>query len=263
MKNLTIALAISIVLGVAFFGISYPIFGNAQVSEALAAVPLIGSHHLAEALERQSARQSLVAGRPTAIFAFEGYTVAWPYLVAFGILIAAGITFISGFLSGVGLAFILPQSAFFAYPQIVVSVSLLVIIPATIAGGYIAGRWIGARTRSTLHGLVIVLAVSVMSAAINAVVNYLAIIWSGAAEALQMGEVNILDFAEGAGISLAAFLAGGLLGFWRGNRQKMTKYLSYLLSILPKDTGDLIVKLAYDEARGKTAAPAGAAAAAH
>src|SRR4029077_6742618 len=41
----------------------------------------------------------------------------------------------------------------------------------------------------------------------------------------------------------------GLIGYWRGQRQRLSKYLNYLLSVLPPQTRDTVVDLAYGEAQ--------------
>ena len=46
----------------------------------------------------------------------------------------------------------------------------------------------------------------------------------------------------------------GLIGYWRGKRQSLSKYLHYLLSVLPPQTRDTVVELAFDEAQKVSAA---------
>jgi hypothetical protein len=48
----------------------------------------------------------------------------------------------------------------------------------------------------------------------------------------------------------------GLIGYWRGQRQRLSKYLDYLLSVLPQQTRDTVVDLAFEEAQ-KVAATVG------
>jgi hypothetical protein len=51
-------------------------------------------------------------------------------------------------------------------------------------------------------------------------------------------------------IALWVFYAGPIyLGYWMGRRSRMNKYFSYLLAVLPKDTRNLVVTLAYEEAQ--------------
>jgi len=40
-----------------------------------------------------------------------------------------------------------------------------------------------------------------------------------------------------------------LLGYWRGRKLRLSKYLYYLLGVLPKETRDAVVELAFDEAQ--------------
>ena len=46
----------------------------------------------------------------------------------------------------------------------------------------------------------------------------------------------------------------GLIGYWRGKRQSLSKYLYYLLSVLPPQTRDTVVELAFEEAQKVSAA---------
>lgn len=52
------------------------------------------------------------------------------------------------------------------------------------------------------------------------------------------------------------FLVPGLLGYWRGRKYRLSKYLHYLLGVLPEETRDTVIDLAFDEAQ-KVAATAG------
>ena len=46
----------------------------------------------------------------------------------------------------------------------------------------------------------------------------------------------------------------GLIGYWRGQRQRLSKYLDYLLHVLPPQDRDTVVDLAYGEAQKVAAA---------
>jgi hypothetical protein len=41
----------------------------------------------------------------------------------------------------------------------------------------------------------------------------------------------------------------GLIGYWRGRKYRLAAYLHYLLGVLPAETRDTVVELAFDEAR--------------
>jgi hypothetical protein len=45
------------------------------------------------------------------------------------------------------------------------------------------------------------------------------------------------------------FAIFGLLGFWRGSRLQKTQYINYLLSALPEGTRNVLVDLAFEEAK--------------
>jgi hypothetical protein len=44
-------------------------------------------------------------------------------------------------------------------------------------------------------------------------------------------------------------LVPGLLGYWRGQKYRLSKYLHYLLDVLPAETRDTVIGLAFDEAQ--------------
>ena len=48
--------------------------------------------------------------------------------------------------------------------------------------------------------------------------------------------------------------AVGLVGYWRGYKHRLSKYLSYLLSVLPPFTRGTVVEFAYQEAQKVAAA---------
>jgi hypothetical protein len=49
--------------------------------------------------------------------------------------------------------------------------------------------------------------------------------------------------------SVSFILVPGLLGFWRGRRERTSKYMVYLLSALPEETQNSLVDLAFEEVR--------------
>ena len=46
----------------------------------------------------------------------------------------------------------------------------------------------------------------------------------------------------------------GLIGYWRGRNFRLSRYLHYLLSVLPADTRDLVIELAFGEAQERSSA---------
>jgi hypothetical protein len=50
-------------------------------------------------------------------------------------------------------------------------------------------------------------------------------------------------------VQFAFILVPGLLGFWRGRRERTSKYMVYLLSALPEETQNSLVDLAFEEVR--------------
>ena len=44
-------------------------------------------------------------------------------------------------------------------------------------------------------------------------------------------------------------ICAGLIGYWRGRKYRLSRYLHYLLDVLPAETRDTVIDLAFDEAR--------------
>ena len=120
----------------------------------------------------------------------------------------------------------------------IASVVFLFLVPAC----YFSGRWGGYRCRE--RGVI---------AVVLTIVTSLLLVWVLALSIMGFEEyARFLDRID-ASLSLfvvpVVFLVGiGLLGYWRGNRTRASHYLHYLVRLLPKDTSDALLDLAYTEA---------------
>jgi hypothetical protein len=99
MKHLGLALGISFSVAIAIFGITYPIFGNAHIAEGLAAIPIVGSHHIAELLERREGKLSLLRDKQTSIYRFDQFGLSWQWMIVFGTLVLSAVVQASGALA--------------------------------------------------------------------------------------------------------------------------------------------------------------------
>jgi hypothetical protein len=241
MKHLGIALAISFVAALAVFGIAYPISDDAHISEGLAAIPIIGCHHLAELLERREAKQSLRSGQKIVIQSLDGFSISWPLMAAYGTFVLVAIILISSLLTGVFLALLdVVHDA-----TVAGRVGLALSIPVQVLAAYFVGRWIGARNKN--RGVTTVFVMALFSSIMAHMIDIIGL----SAEdfkAMHGFEKSMQQFFTGASVSFVFQFLPALLGYWRGSRRRIAQYLHYLLAILPADTKSVLIDLAFQEA---------------
>jgi hypothetical protein len=235
MKYLATALAISFGMGMVLFGIVYPLFHDAHLAAGIAAIPIAGCHHIAEMLERREIRKSITAHQVTEIHRLEGYVVAWPRLAAQTTVTFVGISLAAVVLGMTLMSLLLGSDA---DPTRTQEIGLmLAMAPVELAGAWYVGRWIGSRCANPSAVMVLL-----VLAAAYLIVNGLMVPFGGAAMPLQ---TLVIETA----ISIGALSAAGLFGYRQGRKRRVAEYVDYLLSILPSETGRVLVDLAYDEAR--------------
>jgi hypothetical protein len=236
----------------ALFAISFTLaslLGNSapiQLASSFAALPLLVFPKVLEALEQREGRDNFAAGNQNSIYDFSGFQIAWPLMALYGcfILISVDIvtvlpvTFIDDYIvhnfSDIGKPV---RSAY----QLGVTLSTNWL--ATTLSAYLVGRWIGARCSS--KGMIAVLLAIIIAAA------------SGVAFDLLFP--NPEELAPEAVLDLYRFpflMCAGLIGYWRGRKYRLSKYLHYLLDVLPADTRDTVIDLAFEEAQ-KVGSPKG------
>ena len=117
----------------------------------------------------------------------------------------------------------------------------------TIFAAYFVGRWIG--TRCLRRGIVAIVLVAVLTAVGAVAVDVLATTdeyYREMFDAERLSPAHILTR-----VALVSFniLVPGLIGYWRGRKLRLSKYLHYLLGVLPAETRDTVVDLAFEEAQ--------------
>lgn len=251
MKYLAIALGVSIALGLVLFGIAYPLLKNAEMAEGLAALPIVGSHHIADMLERQEARRSLAPDRATSISTLKGYEIAWYALAAYGTVILVAVVQFAGGIVGLIMGIVTAGSQQDLGQNGIAAVAV-VSIPVQLIGAFFVGRWIGTRS-APRAGLAAVFAVAAATAILSRAID-LSTMASADIKAAY-GDISVGSFLGLCIMSFVIFGASGLLGYWRGTLRRQSGYMSYLLGVLPADTRDTLVNLAYEEAEkvGRTA----------
>jgi hypothetical protein len=207
---------------------------------------------VAELLEQQESRKRLTAGTRKPVYDFRGFQIAWPLMVVYG---TVALSFVGQAAAGIA-GIVLAQAMLFEgeiAPKAAVATGLFGTI-ATIFAAYLVGRWIGART--SRFGIVAMLLIAPLTAVAAVGMDVLlATVFTGVAD---LGRLAFSGIPMRITFISFIIIVPGLIGYWRGQRQRLSKYLDYLLSVLPQPTRDTVVDLAFEEAQ-KVAAAAGEA----
>ena len=199
-----------------------------------------------EALEQREGRESFAAGNQSPIYDFSGFQLAWPLMALSGFLLLISVDLISTL-----PAVFIDNYVTYISPGINKSVRsayrLGLILstnwPVMIFCAYLLGRWIG--TRCSRRGIIAVL-LAIGSTAIMLTYDLL----SPDEDELEPSEM-VLDL-----LRFPFLIGAGLIGYWRGQKYRLSRYLHYLMKVLPLETRDTVIQLAFEEAQ-KVASPNG------
>jgi hypothetical protein len=256
MKPFALALSSAFSIAVLFFAAvfalvipSFELAESMQAAAVAASLPALALPAIAEALERATARRHLAAGKPTAIYNYHEFQLPWPVMVLCGSLVLFAIDWISTFIASLAAGISSASIGFMAedFSEHLFLAALAINVPTLMVGGYFVSRWIG--TRCSRGGTIAVLLTCILATAAATGLTALMPV-EGAERAFIL--LNLLE--------LPFVLFCGLVGYWRGRRARWSKYLGYLLGVLPPETRDTIVDLAFTETRKAVAAatpPAG------
>jgi hypothetical protein len=247
MKLFAIAFGIACGFAAVLFAISFgllTLLGSAQAvtaAAALATLPLTTFPKIAEFLEQERGRKSLAAGKSAPLYDLRSFQIAWPLMVLYGtiLLLSVGQAFagVTGFLLAVvsGSEGVSPFS--WTIPTTLVSV----------LGSYFVGRWIG--TRCSRLGVVTMFLVALFDAV--AAVGIDLVFMSDELYMKVFGgeRLSYSNFLYRVSLITFVLFVPGLLGYWRGRKYRLSKYLHYLLGVLPAETRDSVIDLAYGEAQ--------------
>jgi len=257
------AIAFGIVCGVApiVFGAAFALLsaiGNSQAHGAagtLAGAVILTFPKVAEFLEQQESKKRLAGGGRKPICDFRGFQIAWPLMVVYGTVVLVCLMHASSRIAGIMID---AAGGTFEGEKAQAANEATGLLNGLIAifGAYLVGHWIGAR--ASRLGIVTMALIGSATAAIwiGADVFYFS---PGKKYTDRFGLEGLTALAilgRFTGISLFIFVPG-LIGYWRGQRQRLSKYLNYLLNVLPPHDRDTVVELAYGEAQ-RVAAAAGA-----
>jgi hypothetical protein len=246
MKNLGISFGLSFVASTLLFVILYFTLSlDAHAAYGIAGLPFIASTHLCELLERREGKKQLAnptGGRTPNIYKYDKFAISWPVTVAYGTVILVAFAELLSFVAGVLLAVFPEEENLKGPPQAVFAL----VLPSTLIAGYLVGRWIGSRAGP--FGLIAIFCVAALAAIFGKCIDF-AVISTEDFVKLYDDQKDFAAFLEHVPFAALSFLVSGLLGFWRGRRMRLTKYLRYLFSILPRETTDTLLALAYEEAQ--------------
>jgi hypothetical protein len=256
MKLLAISLGIVSSVAAVFFALAFAL--HLESSQAVTAgitfagLVLSTFPKVAEFLEQQASRKRLAAGRRKPVYDFRGFQIAWPLMVVYGTVALSLVGQTAAGIAGLILASVMSFEGENA-PKAAMATGVFGII-ATIFGAYLVGRWIGARTSRL--GIVAMLLIAPLTAVAGVELDVLLMpdeVYRG-----TFGSEGLAFFGILMRITKTAFIivVPGLIGYWRGQRRRLSKYLDYLLSVLPQQTRDTVVDLAFEEAQ-KVAATVG------
>jgi hypothetical protein len=122
--------------------------------------------------------------------------------------------------------------------------------PLLLLGIYLLGFWIGSRCAA--HGVIATIGSIVLGSMLVLLLDFTLLPRS----IFEAGHGSLKEIGSSIpNIFVTSWrpLGFAIFGFWRGSRTRMSKYLQYLLAVLPPETGTTIVNLAYDEAQTSAA----------
>jgi hypothetical protein len=105
---------------------------------------------------------------------------------------------------------------------------------------FLVGRWVG--RRGTSNGLVTIFIIAALARGVTSLVDVSVMAPDELAAMIGMGLWELIL------LGTVLLFATGCLGYWRGTRQRLGAYLTYLLRHVSSDTREAIVELAFAEA---------------
>jgi hypothetical protein len=237
MKFLSAAFGITILISMlVYFVLTFVFDLEPHVTEAAAGFPFIASGHIYERLEKRADHQQ----SHHSIYPPNEYIMRWWVLLVFAVALWFGLFSLTQVylivISGItDIDFDFPVLGFLELPLFVV-------------GGFLIGQWVGSRCRR--NGIFII----AIAVAINIIADRIGWFFVLPNHILKMVGLRhykvswyfVLILISG----IVLYTVIGCIGLWRGYRNRETRYVSYLLSMLPDETKQQIIKTAYDEVRG-------------
>jgi hypothetical protein len=252
MKNLAISFAMSLIASVLiyfglYFGLGRSLHGEALVG--LAAVPFVAVHHIYEALERNQTKRRIARSSEN-LPTLDALVIRWTLLICYGALIFLGINQL-----GTGLAAIV-YNASGGNEELKLPFVAIVALAINVIGVYFLGRWFGVRSKRL--GLVSLFFGILLGLVLSKATDFI-FVPPAKFKSLVGMDKSWVFFLFVVVVGTVLYTSIAAIGLWRGRRRRLSRYLYYLLTLLPADSRATIVSLAYDEARLVTAKQSNAA----
>jgi hypothetical protein len=245
MKTMTVSLLFVAVLASILFLSVWYLTANADAAKSAAAFAVAALPSVSAWLEQSEAKQSSIPGKKMAIRSFEGFSMSLPVAVAVGTIVGVAILNIANFFAGFVAGMISSTVATASATSAIMRISILGSFPVTLLGFYLLGKWLS--WRCSRNGIVAVVLVALLTAIANRLLELS--VPGDAWQSIYQEERTALSLSVLALSQFAFLLVLCLLGFWRGRRERMSRYVGYLLSALPAETQDSLVDLAFEEAK--------------
>jgi hypothetical protein len=247
MKTMTVSLLFVAVLATILFLLVRYLTDDVVAAKGAASFALTAWPSISSWLEHFEAKQSSIPGKAMAIRSFGEFSISFPVAVAVGTIVGLAIFNIAGFFSGFGAGMVTSQAPELAEKKgTLFQAGAVGVLPVLLVGFYFLGSWLG--SRCSRNGILAVVLMALLTAIINKL-SELLVTSPEEWQSLYQLERTVLNlFVMGFG-QFAFILVLGLLGFWRGRRERTSKYMGYLLSALPEETQNTLVDLAFEEVR--------------
>jgi hypothetical protein len=238
MKHLTVAFGISLGASILLFAVFTLIFAiDVHAAAGIAGLPFIASHQVYETLERESGKKQIASEQHNAVPSQEQFFMSWKLGAALIALFIFGAMQLTP-LVGVASDFIVSK---LDDPRVYFAVAL----PLNLIAAYSVGR--GVAMRVTHHGILSVVVGVAAGVMLAHLFDFLFVSADPEIAFIQAHNLGELFVKIGSGFVILS--VASLIGYWRGRSYRLARYFRYLLSILPKDTRETLVGIAFEEAR--------------
>lgn len=239
MKNPAFAFVILLIGGVIVF-VVLSFFGvGTATAISIAAIPFAGITYVDQLLEKKQIKPTISA-LPKGIVRLEVFALRWYLMIVYATLILAAVWQFGGFI-GVLIAWlqVIPEE----FVDIPIAVASMLMAVGCV---YLLGVWIG--TRCDKLGILTIIAVTFFGSALSLSLDFLVLSgpefqqFYGAPKTVGLFlNITLLDT-----LLMGIF---GMIGFWRGRRARLSRYVWHLLSRLPADSRNTLVDLVNEEAQ--------------
>jgi hypothetical protein len=251
MKTMTVGFLLVAATATILFLLIWVLTNNVDAAKGAAAFAVTALPAVSSWLEHSEAKKSSIPGEKIAIRSFEGFSISLPAVVALGTIIALAVLNIGNFFAG----FFAAAMRFAASGQEIdepqkgelLQTAILAYLPILAAGLYFLGKWIS--WRCARNGILAVVLIAFLTASITKLSDFMILTPTQWHSLNPLHEKTVPALLAVVSYQFAFIAVMGLLGFWRGRRQRTSKYMNYLLSALPEDTRNSLVDLAFDEVR--------------